>query len=132
MKQLNRWQSTVYMLGGLLMVVGAGLTIFLDGVAPYVFGAGALAYTAMQFLQSYDGQSITIRRLRRILLLSDFLLLATALLMFASQGNIFGLSQIVFVQYIYKKWIGTLLLAAILQVYAVHRIDSELAKEANQ
>jgi hypothetical protein len=50
--------------------------------------------------------------------------------MFASMGNVFGLSQIDYITYIYNKWVLTLLIAAILQLYATHRIDSELAKEA--
>ena len=45
-------------------------------------------------------------------------------------GNVFGLSQIDYITYIYNKWVLTLLIAAILQLYSTHRIDSELAKEA--
>jgi hypothetical protein len=65
-----------------------------------------------------------------MMLLSDFLFLLSALLMFASMGNVFGLSQIDYITYIYNKWVLTLLIAAILQLYATHRIDNELAKEA--
>ena len=132
MKQLNKLQAMVYMVGGILMVVGAGISLLGWGGAPYVFAIGALGFTPMQMMQRYDGDNVTLRRLRRILVLSDVLFLLTAVLMFASQGNAFGLSQIVYVQYVYNKWIGTLLLAAIIQLYAVHRIDYELAKEAKK
>lgn len=132
MKQLNKLQAMVYMVGGILMVVGAGISLLGWGGAPYVFAIGALGFTPMQMMQRYDGDNVTLRRLRRILVLSDVLFLLTAVLMFASQGNAFGLSQIVYIQYVYNKWIGTLLLAAIIQLYAVHRIDYELAKEAKK
>lgn len=128
MKQLTKWQSIVYALGGMVMVIGAGLCVLLVSWAPYIYSIGALAFTSMQMLQRYDGPSVTLRRLRRILLLSDFLLLLTAVLMFASKSNFFGVSQIVYVQYIYNKWIATLMLAAIIQLYAIHRIDHELKR----
>jgi len=132
MRQLNKWQSALFLTGGLLMVVGAALCVFLWQEAPYVFALGAILFASMQMLQRYDGNNVTIRRLRRIMLLSDFLFLFSAFLMFASKGNVFGISQITYVQYIYNKWIGTLILAAILQLYSVHRIDNEFGKEAKK
>ena len=74
MKQLTKWQSSVYALGGMIMVIGAGLCVLLVFWAPYIYSIGALAFTSMQMLQRYDGPSVTLRRLRRILLLSDFLM----------------------------------------------------------
>lgn len=132
MKQLNKWQNGAFLLGGVLMVIGAGMSVLQLSAASYIYAVGALCFASMQMLQRYDGPNITLRRLRRIMLLSDFLFLVTALLMFASKGNVFGLSQITYVQYIYNKWVGTLVLAAVLQLYAVHRIDSELQKEAKK
>ncbi|MCR5469789.1 MAG: hypothetical protein K6F22_02500 [Prevotella sp.] len=132
MQQLNKWQSAIFLTGGFLMVIGAALCIFLWEGAPYVFALGAIAFASMQMLQRYEGSNVTIRRLRRIMLLSDILFLVSAFLMFASKGNVFGISQITYVQYIYNKWVGTLILAAILQVYSVHRIDNELSKEAKK
>ena len=130
MKQLNKTQNIIFLLGALLMVVGAGASLLAWKPAPYLFALGALAFTAMQFLQRYEGSNVVIRRLRRMMLLSDFLFLLSALLMFASMGNIFGLSQVDYITYIYNKWVLTLLIAAILQLYSTHRIDHELAKEA--
>lgn len=132
MRTLSKWQTTVFLLGGLLMVVGAGISLLKFSIAPYIYGLGAIGFASMQMLQRYEGTSITIRRLRRIMLLSDALFLVAGVLMFASLGNSFGLSQITYVQYIYNKWVGTLLLAAVLQLYAAHRIDSELNKEAKK
>ncbi len=44
----------------------------------------------MQLLQRYEGTNFTIRRLRRMQMLSDVLFLVAALLMFANRGNISG------------------------------------------
>ena len=131
MRQLSKTQNLIFLLGAILMVVGAGASILAWKPAPYVYAVGALAFTSMQFLQRYEGTSFVIRRLRRMMLISDFLFLFSALLMFASMGNVFGMSQIDYITYIYNKWVITLLIAAILQLYSTHRIDSELAKEAN-
>ncbi len=132
MKQLNKWQSAVFLIGGLLMVVGAGLSVLTFSFAPYIYTAGALGFTSMQLMQTYSGTNITLHRLRNIMILSDLLFLLTAVLMFASQDNLFGLPQITYVQYVYQKWVATLLLAAIIQLYAMHRMDSELKKEAKK
>ena len=129
MRQLSRVESIIFLVGGLLMVIGAGTSLLTWGAAPYVFALGALCFTAMQMKQRYDGQNVTIRRLRRMMLISDVLFLVSALLMFASQRNIFGLDHITYLQYVYNKWVVTLLIAAILQLYSFHRIGQELAKE---
>ena len=132
MRQLTNVQSIILVLGALLMVVGAGTSILGWGSSPYVFGLGALAFVSMQSLQRYDGQDFVIRRLRRIMLLSDILFLVSALLMFASQGNVFGLDHLIYLEYVYQKWVVTLLIAAILQLYTTHRISHELEKEAKK
>ena len=131
MRQLNKIQNLIFLVGATLMVVGAGVSVLAWKFAPYVFAVGALAFTSMQLLQRYEGTNFVIRRLRRMMILSDFLFLLSALLMFASMGNVFGLSQIDYITYIYNKWVLTLLIAALLQLYSIHRIDRELAKEAN-
>jgi hypothetical protein len=111
------------------MVIGAGASLLAWRWASYVFAVGALGFASMQMQQRYEGRDVTIRRLRRIMLLSDVLFLVAALLMFASQGNSFGLSHITYVQYVYNKWVVVLLIAAILQLYSIHRIGHELQKE---
>ena len=129
MKQLSKTQSIIYLVGGLLMVIGAGTSLVAWRFAPYVFAVGVVCFVSMQMLQRYEGQNFTIRRLRRMMLLSDVLFLVAALLMFANQGNVFGLSYITYVQYIYNKWVIVLLIGAILQLYSSHRIGHELEKE---
>lgn len=132
MNRLNRVQTIIFLAGGLLMVAGAALGLFYPSLAPYVFGVGAVGFTSMQMLQRYEGTNFTIRRLRRIMLLSDVLFLVAAVLMFASLGNSLGIDHITYMQYVYHKWVPVLMIAAVLQLYATHRIDSELAKEAKK
>jgi hypothetical protein len=132
MRQLNKWQSAVFLIGGALMVVGAGLSMIQQVFAPYVYSVGALGFVAMQLLQRYEGTNMTLQRLRTIMVLSDVLFIVTAVLMFASRNNLFGLPQIAYVQYVYNKWVATLLLAAVIQLYVMHRMDHELKKEAKK
>lgn len=129
MKQLSRFQNIIFIIGGLLMVVGSGMALFRSNAAPVVFIPGVLMFVSMQMLQRYDGNNFNVRRLRRIVLLSDVLLVVSALLMYASYGNPFHFDQITYVQYIGNNWVVSLLLAALLQLYTSHRIAKELEKE---
>ena len=122
----------IFLAGAVMMVVGAGASLVQWAAAPYLFALGALGFASMQMLQRYEGQNFVIRRLRRIMLLSDLLFLVSAVLMFASQGNVFHLDHITYLQYIYNKWVVTLLIAAVLQLYTTHRISHELEKEAKK
>ena len=132
MKELTRVQTIIYLAGAVLMVVGAGTMVFGWLLAPYVYAVGALGFTSMQMLQRYDGPSFVVRRLRRIMLLSDVLFLVSAVLMFAGQGNPLHLDALTYVKYVHNNWVVTLLIAAILQLYTSHRIGQELEKEAKK
>ena len=132
MRQLSNIETFVMLTGGLLMVIGSGASLFLQSWAAYVFAPGALMFAAMQMRQSYDGSNLNIRRLRRMMLLSDTLFLITALLMFANRGNFLGLQYVSYVKYVHNNWIVVLLVAAILQLYASHRISNELEKDAKK
>lgn len=114
------------------MLAGAVMGMLVRNVAPYLFAVGALAYVAIQVQQRYEGDNITILRLRRILLLSDVLLILVAALMFADEGNPFGLDHLTWLQYVHNNWLIVLLIAAFIQLYTVYRIDSELQKEAKK
>ena len=132
MKQLSNIETAILLIGGLLMVVGAGGSMFLQSWAAYIFAPGALLFAAMQMRQSYEGNNFTIRRLRRIQLTSDVLFLLAGLLMLANQSNFFGINLLLYIKYVHNNWIIVLLVAAILQLYASHRIANELEKEAKK
>jgi hypothetical protein len=132
MRQLSNIETAILLIGGLLMVVGAGASMFLQSWAAYIFAPGALMFAAMQMRQSYDGTNFTIRRLRRIQLTSDVLFLLAGLLMLANQSNFFGINLLLYIKYVHNNWIVVLLVAAILQLYASHRIANEIEKEAKK
>ena len=130
MRQMSKTETFLLLLGGMLMVIGSGASLFMQAWAPYIFAPGALLFAAIQMRQTYEGKNITIRRLRRIMLMSDVLFLIAALLMFASQANFLGLDFLVYLKYVHNNWIVVLLVAAILQLYTSHRIANELEKES--
>lgn len=131
------------LIGACLMVAGAGLYV-LGGemghtVAPCLFTPGTLMFVAMQTMQRYDGNDLTLRRLRRIMLTGGAFFVVSALLMiensyhlvypFFIRRGIGGYNA--YLQYIHNNWVVTLLVAAILQLYSTQRISSELKKAEN-
>ena len=135
MNKLNKVENVVFLLGGLMMVVGSGAAVFFQSWAPYLFAMGALCFCLMQFKQRYEGNNFVIQRLSRMMLLSDVLFLLTAFLMFADRFSLFRLLNVdylVYVQYVYNNWVVVLLVAAMLQLYSMHRIGAELDKEAKK
>ena len=138
MKQLSRLQSLIFLAGGLLMVVGAGLFVFSNKqLASWIFLVGAIAFVSMQMQQQYEVTNFVIRRLRHIMTLADICFILAALLMVENAYNFLlplfvdhlqnGLND--YIIYIMGKWVVMLLIAAILEVYTTHRISSELEKE---
>lgn len=129
MRQLSKWEGLLMLVGGLLMVVGSGANILFCSWAPYVFAPGSLLFVAMQLRQGYEGRDFTIRRLRRIQIVSDVLFLLAALLMLANQSNFLGLDMLSYIKYVHNNWVVVLLVAAILQLYTSHRIANEMGKD---
>ena len=129
MRQLSSIETAVMLLGGLLMVVGSGAYVLLQPWGPWVFAVGSVLFVAMQLRQRYEGRNIAVRRLRRIIMMSDVLFLAAAFLMFANQTNFLRLDALTYIKYVHNNWVVVLLVAAILQLYAGHRIGGELEKE---
>lgn len=129
MRTLSKWEARLLLVGGLMMVVGSGAYILLQQWAPYMFAVGSVLFVAMQWRQHYEGKNFAVRRLRHILLLSDVLFLLAAALMIANQSNFLGLDLLTYIRYIHNNWVVVLLVAAILQLYASHRIANELEKE---
>ena len=110
MKQLNKIESIIFVVGALLMLAGAIMGLFKLSWFPYVYAIGAIGFASMQMLQRYEGTNFVIRRLRRIMVLSDVLFLLTAVLMFANQGNALGLDWIYYLNYVKNNWVVLLLI----------------------
>mgnify|MGYP004585207885 FL=1 len=134
MKQLSKLQSTLFLIGGALMVVGAGCYAFLvaQQVVCWVYLVGALIFASMQVNQTYEGNSTTIKRLKRIMTTADIFFVLSGLLMVDSAYMFLRDSfsdTVTYLNLIYNKWVLMLLVAAILEMYTMHRIGSELKKE---
>lgn len=101
--------TTGVMMGGaLLLLAGAALMITGLAAAPYIYCVGALAFSAMQMTDRYEGDDVVKKRLRRQQLLGALMLLVTGVMMFVERHN---------------GWIVTLTIAAVLELYTAFRMD---------
>ena len=134
MRQMNKVQSALFLIGGVLMVIGAGCYVFLwqREVVCWVFLAGACLFGGLQLMQTYEGRNFTVKRLKRIMSVADMFFIFAGLVMV---DNAYMLSQSLFDNYasylemVFNKWVLLLLVAAVLEIYTMHRISSELDKE---
>lgn len=134
MKQLSRTQNIIFLVGGVLMVVGAGCFAFMwqQEIMCWIYLAGAVMFATMQMMQTYEGNNITVRRLKKIMTTADIFFVLSGILMV---DNAYRFMQQVFTnyvayfQYVFNKWVLLLLVAAVLEIYTMHRISAELSKE---
>lgn len=134
MKQLNKLQSTLFVIGGVLMVVGAGCYAFMymKKTACWIYLVGAVLFAFMQVSQTYEGNSFVVKRLKRIMSLADLFFILSGMLMVDSAYQLLRDAFTDYTSYlslIYNKWVLLLLVAAFLEMYTMHRIASELKKE---
>lgn len=121
MKKLTPLQNGLMMAGGMLVVIGAALYMLLPVVAFVAFAVGAVTFSYMQLLQSYDGRSFVIRRLRRQQLMGAVAILVAACLM-AMQTFRLGLAM-------RNEWVVALTIGCVLELYTAFRLPAELEKE---
>ena len=116
------------------MVVGAGCFVFMfaQQIVCWIYLLGALLFAAMQVNQAYEGQNPTIKRLKKIMTFADIFFVLAGLLM-VDNANMWLRDSfsdpVTYFNLIYNKWVMLLLAAAILEMYSMHRIASELKKE---
>lgn len=138
MKQLSKLQSALFLMGGVFMVIGVGCFVF--GLFPtassIVFLMGGCVFAAMQIAQRYEGKSITIRRLRRIMMIADVCFVLSGALMLEQAWHIVEpyMTKTIggytaYIQLFRNNWVVTLLIGALLEMYTMHRISMELEKE---
>ena len=128
MRQLNKIENTILLFGAVMMVIGSGANMFAEPWGPYVFGMGTVGYVLMQLKQKYEGSNVAIKRLRRMVIISDVCLLLAAVMMFANMDNLFRLDAVTYIKYVHNNWVVVLLVAAMLQLYTSHRISKEILK----
>lgn len=129
MRELNKTENAILLVGAVMMVIGSGANIFAQSWAPYVFGMGTVGFVLMQLKQKYEGTNVALKRLRRMVIISDACLLLAAVMMFANMDNLFGLDAITYIKYVHNNWVVVLLVAAMLQLYTSHRISKEILKD---
>ena len=125
MKKLSKLQSLIFAFGGVMLVAGAALYLFEPQIlAPALFTIGALCYVIIQWQQTYDGDNPTIKRLRKIQIISGVCILLSAILMISNRFvyEIFTFYRVD----IYNYWIILLFIGVILQLYTILRIDKEI------
>ena len=142
MKQLSKLESAIFLLGGVLMVVGAACFAFGYMIYPqltlytsWLFLLGTVAFSVMQAMQFYEGPSLVIHRLKRMQYVADIFFVLSGISMvdtvYAFLRRWFENYE-TYITYFYNKWVVFLLIAALLELYTTHRISHELKKENNQ
>ena len=136
MKQLNKLQSILYAVGGALMVIGAGCFAFMwqQQAVCWLYLVGATLFCLMQSMQTYEGTDFVVRRLKRIQAVANIFFMLAGILMVDTAYMFFRPlfdSSIAYVDYLYNKWVVLLLIAALLEIYTMHRIDHEMKKDKN-
>lgn len=134
--------ALVMAIGAIAMALGVGLVILWNAASAagaVIFAVGAVTFAAIQITQTYDGPSLAIKRLRRIMVMGDILFIVAALLLLE---NVFHLvfpffaktidGYNAYVHYIHNNWVVALLIAAIFEMYTTHRISYELNKETKR
>lgn len=111
---MKKIQQAIYILGGILLVVGAALYITGWAWVPYMYIAGSLMFGAMQMLDRYTGKNLVLRRLRRQQLLGAIALMLAGVLMLVCEHN---------------EWILCLLVGCLVELYTAFRIPQEYEKE---
>jgi len=114
---MQKYQSVIFIIGGILTVAGAATHITGWVLSPYIYTAGAIMVTVIQFIDGYHGDSFIIKRLRKQQIFGALLLLLTSLFMFTTRHN---------------EWIVCLSIAAVLELYTAFRIPQEMEKEKNR
>ena len=129
MRELNNTENAILIIGAVMMVIGSGANLFAQSWAPYVFAMGTIGFVLMQLKQKYDGANVAIKRLRRMVIISDVCLLLAAVMMFANMDNLFRLDAITYIKYVHNNWVVVLMVAAMLQLYTSHSISTEILKD---
>ena len=111
---MKKIQQAIYIIGGILLVMGAALYITQWRWAPYIYIIGSFLFGAMQMLDRYMGNNFILRRLRHQQLLGAIALMLTGVLMLSCKNN---------------EWILCLLVGCIFELYTAFRIPQELEKE---
>ena len=126
MKELTKLQTIIQNIGGMLLVIGAIMPMenSLKEHAPYLFLSGAIAFGCMQLLQRYEGNNITIKRLRRQQSVASFLIILSGFMFLTAAKNLLPIGQ--------NAWMAALAIGAFIELYISFRLPMEIKKENEQ
>lgn len=113
----QRLISGLYIVGAVMLLVGAATYITRWQVSPYIYTVGATLVALAQINSPSEYQSPNLKRLRRQQIFGALLLVLTGAFMFFTHGN---------------EWIVCLTIAAVLQLYTSIRIPQEEGKCKNK
>ena len=134
MRQLNRVQTVIFLLGGMRIMEDAGCYVMMwqQRVVCWIFLVGSVMFSLMQTMQVDTGTELVLRRLKNIQGLASLLFVISGVLMADSAYGFFRpmFDNITdYIEIVYNKWVVLLLVAALLEVYTTHRINNELSKK---
>lgn len=136
---MNKIQSAILLLGGVLMVVGAVCFAVFRYIYPWLllytcwlFLAGTVLFALMQAMQFYEGNSHVTHRLKRMQTIADIFFVFSGISMVDTVYAFFRhwfSNQETYITCFYNKWVVFLLVAAVLEIYTTVRMSAELKKE---
>lgn len=138
MKQLNTIQNYIFLISAVMMVVGVGCVVFgiMPKVTAIVFAVGTITFALLQMSQVYDGNNLSLKRLRRIMVMADIAFIISGLLMIENVYRIFfpHIAKTIdgyntYVHVVHNNWVVALLIGAVIELYTTHRIAYIIKKE---
>ena len=111
---MSKYNSILSGIGAVLLFAGLAIKITNWVFAPYIYLVGAILFAYVQVMDSYDGNNVIIKRLRRQQILGASILVLTGVIMLLFHHN---------------EWIASLAIASILELYTAFRIPQEMEKE---
>ena len=112
----NKFKDVLFQISAILVLVAAIVHNFDVTIAKYLMLVGVSGYAVSVFTTGYTGKSIRGKRLYNILIFSVLLMAVSAYLMFADMN----------------QWVITLLIAAVLTLYASIILPRVYKKEQDE
>ena len=115
-------RTILYILGGLLLLVGAALPVFpaLMGYAPAIYSAGALLFGAVQVTTPLPVDHFAVRRLHRQQTLGALCLVVAGGMMFMSKYQVEPCAH--------DEWKLALTIGAVIELYTSFRLPAVIEK----
>jgi len=110
---MKKLTQALFLVGGLLALIGAAVYITRWPLSPYIYTIGATMVAFAQVNSPVDTSTVTLKRLRIQQIFGAILLVLAGFCMFFFKRN---------------EWIVCLTIAAILELYTSFRIPHELEK----